>query len=336
MAQTSENRRRPVFAYTGQGSQYPLMTALLWREHPVYRRYLDCASKQIMTHTGVCVSMLLQSGDTRIDETGFTQPAVFAVQYALTATLAEAGIEPGAVIGHSIGEFAAAVAAGALSLADAAYLVARRGAMMQRLPAGGGMLAVSAAPQDCAPELAAEPQVGVGAFNGPDATVLSGESAALDRIAQQLTARGVRNRRLNVSHAFHSPLMQPMVGAYRTLAAAVPSAPPALPFYSTVRGGPLGPDDRLDADYWAGHAGGPVCFAQAATALLQSGHRGPVLEIGPKPVLVKLIGRLARALDLPAPQCFAAVQNERTGSPDLEALIAQVRAASVEPAGAPV
>lgn len=325
-----------VFAYTGQGSQYPSMTARLWQEHPGYRGHLDEASEALAPHVGASVTELLTTGDARIDRTGFTQPAVFAVEYALTATLADAGVRPGAVIGHSIGEFAAAVAAGALGLAEAAYLVARRGALMQRLPAGGGMLAVGGPPEECAPELAAEPGVGIGAFNGADATVLSGDAEALDRIAARLAGRRVRHTRLKVSHAFHSALMEPMLGEYRLVAETVRPAVPELPFFSTVRGRRLAPGEPLGADYWVEHVASPVRFVQAATELLESGPARTtealaVVEIGPKPLLAKLIGRLARSLDVVELPCLALVQGERTGAEDLDALIGRL---SAEPAGA--
>ena len=318
----------PVFAFTGQGSQYPGMTAGLRERHPRYRYFLDEASEALAAYTGVSVARLIADADPRVHETGFTQPSVFAVEYALAATLAEQGVRPGAVIGHSIGEFAAAVSGGALGLPEAALLVARRGALMQRLPTGGGMLAVGGPPETCGDLLAAEPAVGFGAFNGPDATVLSGDGEALDRIAARLTARGVRSTRLRVSHAFHSELMRPMLDEYRREAATVSAGRALVPFYSTVRGRLLG-DEPLDADYWAEHVRSPVRFTEAAQQLLAHVRPEFVVELGPKPVLCKLIDRmLSPTASGPGTVCLAAVRGERTGSAELAELVERLRGAA--------
>ncbi|MEU3462679.1 beta-ketoacyl synthase N-terminal-like domain-containing protein [Streptomyces sp. NPDC006733] len=286
-----------AFLYTGQGAQYPGMTSRLYRESPLYRHHLDEASRALRPHLGESITELLLGRDERVHRTGWTQPAVFAVQYALTGYLRELGVRPGAVLGHSIGEFAAAVAAGALGLADAAALVAARGTAMEALPEGGGMLAVRAHPDDLRELLADEPLVGLGAANGAAASVLSGDLAALARIREQLAARGVGCTPLKVSHAFHSVLMDPVLPGFRTTADRITAGEPRLPFYSTVRGALLA-GRPLDADYWCEHITGTVRFADAAAALLGSDVTH-LVEIGPKPVLLSLARRLPGGSALP-------------------------------------
>ncbi|MDJ0341808.1 beta-ketoacyl synthase N-terminal-like domain-containing protein [Streptomyces sp. H10-C2] len=286
-----------AFLFTGQGAQYPGMTTRLYRESPLYRRHLDDASRALEPHLGGSVTELLLSRDERVHRTGWTQPAVFAVQYALAGYLEELGVRPGAVLGHSIGEFAAAVTAGALGLEDAAALVAVRGTSMEALPEGGGMLAVRAHPDDLREVLAGETLVGLGAANGAAASVLSGDLEALARIREQLAARGVGCTPLKVSHAFHSVLMDPVVPGFRATADRITAGEPRLPFFSTVRGGLLA-GRPLDADYWCEHITGTVRFADAAAALLGSGVTH-LVELGPKPVLLPLARRLPGGSGLP-------------------------------------
>lgn len=282
-----------VFAFTGQGAQYPAMAARMAEALPGYRARLEKAAVALLPYTGVPITEVLLHEDARIHQTGFTQPALFAVEYALCGVLAESGIEPSAVIGHSVGEFAAAVAAGALTLEDAALLVARRGALMQRLPAGGGMLAVAASAAVVGEFVDAEPSAGFAAYNGRDAVTLSGELSALARIADALAARGIRSTELRVSHAFHSKLMCPMVAAYVEAIQTVRPAAPDLPFYSTVHGRLLSPPEHLDTQYWALHVTAPVAFVQAADALLTERRPDAIFEIGPKPVLTGLLRKIS-------------------------------------------
>lgn len=314
-----------VFAFTGQGAQYPGMTARLYLEHSAYRRRLDEAAGALLPYTRTSMVDLIVGADLRIHQTGFTQPALFAIEYALAATLVEAGVRPAAVIGHSIGEFAAAVVAGALDLDEAAALVAGRGAYMQYLPSGGGMLACSAPAADLDRLMRHEPEVSVGAYNGPLETVLSGEVRALERIADTLAARGVESTPLQVSHAFHSPQMQPMLGRYGALASGIRSGTAKLPFYSTVWGRPMGADS-LDAGYWVEHIAAPVRFAQAAERLLREQRPETVVEIGPRAVLTVLMQRLVGdvAVQDPgyrAPRFVAACPSVSAGAPELDRVI---------------
>jgi acyl transferase domain-containing protein len=178
-----------------------------------------------------------QAGSNAIDETAYTQPALFALEYALTELWRSWGVTPSAVIGHSVGEYAAACAAGVLTLEDAARLIAHRGRLMQALPAGGAMAAIFV--PEAKIRLAIAPhaaQVSVAAVNGPEQTVISGAADAIDAICQQFVDQGVRCQRLPVSHAFHSPLIDPMLDAFEREAATANFCAPRLRLVSNLTG----------------------------------------------------------------------------------------------------
>ncbi|MFE0010235.1 acyltransferase domain-containing protein, partial [Streptomyces erythrochromogenes] len=285
---------RPVtaFLFTGQGSEFPGMTAGLHRDSPLYRRHLAEADEALAPHLGASVRDLVLGGDERVHRPRFAQPALFAVGYALARTLTSLGVTPAAVLGHSLGEYAAAVTAGALGLQEAARLVVRRGALTDGLPAGGGMIATSAGPEELAGLLAAEPGTAVAALNGPADTVVSGPLDALDRITRQLTGRGTRVRPLPVSHAFHSPLMAPAAAGLRT--ETVRCAPPAVPLASTRHGRVLR-HEPMDAGYWAGQIEEPVLMDSALGALVADVAPTHLIEIGPRGLLLQIAARGGRA-----------------------------------------
>ncbi|TXS59259.1 acyltransferase domain-containing protein, partial [Streptomyces sp. sk2.1] len=278
------------FLFSGQGIQEPGMTSGLYRDCASYRHHLDSADEALAAHLHGSVRDLILAEDPAVHRTGWAQPALFAVGYALFRTLGDLGIEPDAVLGHSVGEFAAAVAAGALRMEDAARLVARRAALMDALPDGGGMLAVHAGPDDLVEPLADEPHVTVAAVNGPADTVLSGGTDGLDRIAAHLREQGVRTRRLRVSHAFHSPLMAPALDRFAEEAAGIDAGTPRIPMASTRYGHMLG-DRPLDAGYWKEQAARPVLFAEALDDLMAETMPACLVEIGPGPQLVQLAER---------------------------------------------
>ncbi|MFD7283106.1 type I polyketide synthase [Streptomyces sp. NPDC059862] len=280
-----------AFAFTGQGAQHPRMTASWYRSCPAYARHLDDIDKELTPHTGRSVRDLVLDGDPELHRARFAQPALFAVGYAMAATLAEGGIRPSYVIGHSIGEFAAACVAGALDVADAARLVARRGALMESLPEDGGMLAVGLDAAEAEALLVGRQRLGLAAVNGPHATVIAGDLDELVEVERELSERKVTARRLTVSHAFHSPLMRPVVEEFRAECRDVPARRPLLPVFSTVYGRELTGEETMDADYWARQITAPVRFAQAACALLAGGVTH-VVEIGPRSVLTPLLARL--------------------------------------------
>jgi acyl transferase domain-containing protein len=321
---------RPVVAllFTGQGSQFPAMTAGLHRDSEPYRHFLDQADAALRPFTDTSVRDLLLSGDERVNETEFAQPALFAVGWALARTLVELGVEPAGLLGHSVGEFAAAVLAGVLPLEEAARLVAARGRHMQSLPPGGGMLGAQASPARLAELLAGEPEVTIGAVNGPDDVVLSGDREALARLEKELAQRSVRTRALRVPRAFHSPLMVPALDRFRAVAASVTPEEARLPLASTRHGRMLRPGERMDADYWTGQVTDPVLFADALAALTGEVAPTHLVEIGPRPQLLPLAGRSGSAAGVqflhpcPGP--------EGTGR-DLAELVAALYRAGLDP-----
>ncbi|AQU68945.1 type I polyketide synthase [Streptomyces niveus] len=322
-------RPRTAFLFTGQGSQYPRMTAALYEQSPLYRHFLDEADAALLPHTGRSVRDLILAGDVAVHSTRWTQPALFAVGYALGRTLMALGVRPGLLLGHSVGEFAAAVLARALPLDGAAQLIAARGALMQELPAGGGMLSVRAAGEDLQGWIEREPLVGLAAVNGPTSTVLSGDLETLDRIGAEIEAKGFTTRRLQVSHAFHSPLMRPVLDRFAKIAAEVGGGVPEIPLYSTVRGRVLD-DEAMDASYWVEHISATVQFGDAAAALLAEGPTH-LVEIGPQPVLSGMVRRLDRPAEGAGPAHVLPVHGpESTGRALAEAL-AELYRGGVEP-----
>ncbi|MBB1242650.1 acyltransferase domain-containing protein [Streptomyces durbertensis] len=291
-ATARRGRPRVALVFTGQGSQYAGMTAALLRHCAPYRRHLAEASAALGElgdgpHTTV-ERLLAGDSPADLDHTRYAQPALFAVEYALAATLLEVGLRPVAVLGHSVGEYAAAVAAGALELSDAADLVRARGQLMGELPRGGAMLAVEASEEAVAPIVAAAGRgrvLDIAAVNGPAAVTLSGHAEAVKRAAALLREAGHRARPLRVSHAFHSALMRPMVDRFAALAARVPPGEARVPLYSTVR---EEQPRKLDGDYWTEQICAPVRFDAAARRLAEAAPTH-VVEVGPRPLLLRLL-----------------------------------------------
>ncbi|GHH51159.1 acyltransferase domain-containing protein [Streptomyces candidus] len=319
---------RAAFVFTGQGCQYPGMTTGLYLDSATYRGHLDEACAALRPYLGVSVVDLILSADAAIQKTAFTQPALFAVEYALARTLESCGVVPVAVLGHGVGEFAAATLAGALSLPDAAKLISLRAAFMEYLPPGGGMTAACVSPEEVADLLAAEPEVGIGAVNAARSTVLSGDFDGLRRIEAGLAARGVRCRHLPVTHAFNSPLMSPMVAKFEAAARRVRGSAPRLPFYSTVHGGPS--RQPLYASYWSQQLTSPIRFADAARTLLDQQAPTHVVEIGPRPVLTPYLRRMG------SPVCIPMCPRPDSDAVDLAGVVAALNAGplAAERAGA--
>ncbi|HWN33776.1 MAG TPA: SDR family NAD(P)-dependent oxidoreductase, partial [Pseudonocardia sp.] len=277
------------FVFTGQGAQRSGMGQRLHAAHPVFARAFDAACAGLEEHLDQSVRAVVHGPDAdALDQTMWTQAGLFAVEVALYRLLESWGVTPALVAGHSIGELAAAHVAGVWSLADACAVVAARGRLMQALPAGGAMLSVRASEEETGEVLAAVGGADIAAVNGPNAVVVSGPEAAVAAMEAEFAARGVRTRRLRVSHAFHSSLMEPMLAEFATVTGSVSYARPGIPIVSTLTGQLLG-DDVLDPSYWVRQVRQPVRFADAVTTLRDSGVR-TFVEVGPDPVLTALGG----------------------------------------------
>lgn len=277
-----------AFLYTGQGAQRVGMARTLLTVSPVFAQTFDRLEAIATPVLGRSLRAILADASADFDDTGLAQPLIFAIGCALTALWRQAGVRPTLVLGHSVGEFAAAVTAGVISVEDGMRLILRRASLMAALPAGGGMRAVRMGVDDLAPYLADEPTLSLAALNGPMANVVAGPLVALDRLAARLAAAGISNRPLPVSHGFHSALLDPVLGGLQAAANAIPHAAPTLPLFGNLTGARL---DRIDGPYWRRHAREPVRFADAVRAA----HTHGVdiwLEIGPRPVLAPLVDAL--------------------------------------------
>jgi len=283
---------RVALLFTGQGAQYPGMASGLYDSLSGFRAHLDRVCAAFAPHLPAPLLPVIRGEAGDVHHTASTQPALFAVEVAVAGLLADLGVEPAAVLGHSIGELAAACVAGVFDLDDAASLVAARGRRMGALPPGGAMVAFRADAETVQAAIAGAPGVDVAAINAPRQVVISGEVEAVEAVQAALEAQGVGGARLTVSHAFHSLRMDPMLEAFRGDAAAVTLRPPTVALISNRSGvvvpvGDAAPGGPTDPDYWVQQVRGAVRFSEGVAALDQLDLQLAV-EVGPHPVLAGL------------------------------------------------
>ena len=289
-----EHRNPPVvFLFGGQGTQYVNMGLNLYRDEPLFRAVVDDCCEYLKPYLGRDLRELLypQSGDektahTALQDTFFTQPAIFVIEYALARFWQSLDIEPAMMAGHSIGEFVAATLAGVWELEDSLGIIALRGRLMQNLPRGS-MMAVSSGADSIMKTLPATLQIA--SNNAPGLCVVSGPEADVVRFQKQLEAENIVCRHLHTSHAFHSAMMDPMVEPLREAVAKIRLRPPAKPFVSTVTGRPITSAETTDPKYWANHARATVEFSKAIRHLRDSDQGYDLfLECGPRSTLCSL------------------------------------------------
>ena len=289
-----------AFLFPGQGSQHVQMGRALYEREPVFRDIVDHCCQRLQPALGLDLRALIfapaeaeSEAAGQLEQTAFTQPALFVVEYAMARLWMHWGLVPDAMLGHSIGEYVAASLSGVFSLDDALSLVAARGRLLQATEPGA-MLAVSL------PEAELQPWTVAGcdlaAVNAPGLCVLSGPSAAIDAAEQGLVQRGAAVRRLHVSHAFHSALVEPALAEFEALLGRVPMNEPTIPFVSNVSGRWITPAEACSPGYWARHMRGTVRFAAGLDTLLSKPDRA-LLEVGPGETLCSLARRQAQSGD---------------------------------------
>ena len=280
-------RRTPklAFLFTGQGAQHVGMGKTLYETYEIFRASMDQCAKLLESHLDRPLLEVMWSSEV-LHQTAYTQPALFSIEYSLTKLLEEWGIFPDLLLGHSIGEYTAACIAGVFPLEDALRLVAARGHLMQSLPTGGMMVSVAVDEASVLTAVGDDPLVSIAAVNGPRSVVLSGDGSRVNDVVRLLESQGIKTTPLKVSHAFHSPMMDPILDQFRAIAQGVCFRPPDKTLISNVTGKPWD-KEQISAEYWVEHLRGAVRFSDGIK-FAQSKMIKTFLEIGPKPTLISL------------------------------------------------